>query len=750
MAKTPIQLRKVDLGLAERLDNVVESSYIDVPNTTIVNRAQIRDFANDLRPRLGVERLATEQLIASKESGIGGRQVFKIKNDLFDQMRFVGDFISSADEDGNYIENSAAFLDTDYTEITFYGTGLNILARPVTSTLNVDVDVDGSGSGSFTIFGDAVLNGRNYSTNQIWPVVSGLSQGLHTIKLTGQGGNTGGLRCYGFEILNESTTLDTTSGVAYKGADRRESALDSQAYDSNFEIEEGTPGTKGGHVSVYQDIDGSIKKAIRWTETSQLNLSSADHSNEELIRSYNWHEFGAGRSDDFSSVISTPQIDAAFTLNDGTTSLVGQTIRSTDGIHLLQTAAGDFYTFTFVGTGLDVISETTTGTCEIFIDGNSVGNFADLSTGIIPVVSGLPYGTHTVKFSRTNAADFSTIKDFLVYGPKKPTLPADAVELGDYFLMADFVTVASEGIDTIGTGVLRKSAQREFVYSGTWAFSGYPNPANVMGVDLRTSTATDFVQYTFFGTGIVLNFDTGGGADFTIDIDGTSDFSGVTTNLLSSGNSFNASTGTFTGNAVPGASISISGLSLGLHTFTMTSNASTNIISALDIITPIHTPSFDTEIEKQQIVGASGGGIRDQRQLVGKATLKTRAQQIEDGEIIFNADFSGFKPFLTAVTAPVFNSALARPYKSATGEWRLFLQGSFNHASDSDLDVNIPGIIFGSAVTVVTLASHTGSVSGRAFFSAGLQNINCQYSAGATSTIFNGDLPITGKPSWAV
>ena len=184
MAKTPIQLREIDLGLAERLDNVVESSYIDVPFTTITNRAKIRDFANDLRPRIGVERIGAQQAeILSNEVGPNGESVYSVENDLLDRVRFIGDISSNIDASGS----SIVLNTTDAAiEVTFYGTGLNILCRSLTVGPRVTyVTVDGGVEDTTNVYpvGSTVLDSRNYNQNQLSNAVSGLSQGLHTVRL---------------------------------------------------------------------------------------------------------------------------------------------------------------------------------------------------------------------------------------------------------------------------------------------------------------------------------------------------------------------------------------------------------------------------------------------------------------------------------------------------------------------------------------------------------------------------------------
>jgi len=772
MAKTPIQTQNIDQGLDERLDSVVESSYIDVPFTTITNRSKIRDFSNDLRVISPVERLyfgTDYEEVEDETFSIG--KVWKPKKDLLDRVRVFGDVDFVSGSTGNYVRiDLGVDEDGSALETVFYGTGLNLLVFALSATEIINVYVDGALQTSALDIGSesAVLAVRNYNTNSLVNVVSGLTPGLHTVRIEVDSTSVGSLHIYGLEFLNETATLNTNPGAAYKGADKRTSLANSQSYNSGFEIQEGTPGTKGGHVSVYQDSEGSIKKAIRWTETSQLNLASADHSNEELIKRLNPIEFGKGRTDDFSTLENTIR-DAAFTLDDGTTTLVGEDVRNITWDNLLQGGAADFYTLTFVGTGLDVISLNAYTDAEIIIDGISVGTLTpggvNLTPKTVPIVSGLPYGTHTVSFVRNPG--FIGVEYFLVYGPKKPTLPADAVELGDYFLMADFVANTTPGVNTISTGVLRKDSTRELIYvdgtGGTADWNlGSLTSTRIGGWQAQTDRLNAYMQYTFYGTGFDLRWVTGSNrsSDISVTLDGTAltaaNFPTATFSTYGTGISYNTGTGSLDQQDAAGeeAGFVVSGLPLGLYTVKFNNNVASSflLMDAIDIITPIHTPSFDTEIEKQQIIGASGGGVRDQRKLVGKATLKTRKQQIEDGEIQFTHDFSGAK--LNSVS-PGFAVTQGRfiPYKTANGVWRLMISYDCTHTAAISADVNIAGVEFrdlSSWNQALAAVSGAGSNNARAFTINGTGDIDHSFSANSNALIAAGDVELENKPTWAV
>ena len=71
--------------------NGVDVPLIDVPHTTIQNRAQIIDITNDLSVVGPTKRLVTQQSYRIQdEIGPNGELVFGVLGDKFNQIRFVG------------------------------------------------------------------------------------------------------------------------------------------------------------------------------------------------------------------------------------------------------------------------------------------------------------------------------------------------------------------------------------------------------------------------------------------------------------------------------------------------------------------------------------------------------------------------------------------------------------------------------------------------------------------------------------
>ena len=130
------------------------------------------------------------------------------------------------------------------------------------------------------------------------------------------------------------------------------------------------------------------------------------------------------------------------------------------------------------------------------------------------------------------------------------------------------------------------------VYSGTWIFEGF-SPTSNMAYQLYTTTNGGYVEYTFFGTGFELRgrAHSSYASNATITIDGDSNLSPHTTSAYGGFAFISEAAGTMRQDASDtfGSGLSVSGLSLGLHTVRITQNGTDSlVIETLDIITPIH------------------------------------------------------------------------------------------------------------------------------------------------------------------
>jgi len=597
------------------------TDMIAVPNTTIVGRARIPNLANDLRASLGVERIPVQSIMQlQNEFGASGEPVFAAVNDDRGLIRFVGGWYNTVNVYGVGV-TAPSSAPSSYVEVTFYGTGINLLFDGYSSS-GYYPTIDG-GTEQSVLAGptSAVISGRNYSPNVVLTSSSchGLSLGIHTVKFR----NAVNVSLMGFEILNANASgyININTGTAYaNGSKIVKSAASAIAYNT------GVTGTKGGRVVRYLNSDGTVGQAFQAVNAAAAYLTSADHANEEVVRPYNCKEFGAGRADVFS--LSFNSTARAFTLDDGTTTLVGNAVMGNDFI--TPVATNDFFVFTFVGTGLDItgraaVTTPTLSTYVYSIDGGSEVSFPVASITAkksFKVVSGLPYGTHTfkLKISALNSERMFWY-DFIVYGPKKPTIPATAVELCDYNVMADFIQNTTAGLETIATGVLRKTCTRELVYTGTWLAIGSPAPVSyVGGFETAGNTINNTMSLRFFGTGIDLRFATAGNRATNVSVQfddlaaTTENFPSLVSNVYG-GCAFSAGVlNQYDGAGFTGAGCRISGLPLGVHTVKFINNVALYfVINVIDIITPIHAVKSNLYADLQNTLPVGSCSLTDSR-----------------------------------------------------------------------------------------------------------------------------------------
>jgi hypothetical protein len=601
----------------------------------ITNRAPIVDISQDLKPRFGIERISAQAVqVIQTEFGSNGEPVFGIPNDTFNLVRLVGSgWVSQIDSDGPRPFSSNL---NDYVEIVFYGTGLNMLSSVASGAKDIRVTVDGGTEGTTTIR-PTIASGfsqRNYPYNLVCPAASGLALGIHTVKIRL---NSGNIDFEGFEILNQVSTgsslVTVNPGIAYSQGQK--SVLSAQ---STLAYNAAVVGTTGGRVVEYITLAGTRGQAFTQNATSPSYLTAASHTNEELARTYIPREFGAGRSDDFSLYTGNAQA-AAFTLDDGVTTLVASsgvalgTVVGNYSVIDVRGFSGYFVTLTFVGTGLDIgyvpsLSGTNTSTIyQVYVDGVSQGYVPATASvsGVLTnlkVASGLPYGTHTVQIlcNGSTTWDFC-IYNYKVYQPKTPSIPSGCVQLGSYNIMANYsATTGTQSALTISAGVLRKSALREFTYTGSWSGGALVQTSAIDGWIVRSTTNGDSLQFTFFGTGVEIGgYGVSTATTSTIQIDGSA-YTGtaVALNGTSGGGTaaWTPGTSTWTNDTGFGAKLQISGLTLGLHTLKLTTTATgsgLNITSA-DVITPLYSPKSNLYADFQNTLTVGSNSISDDRQ----------------------------------------------------------------------------------------------------------------------------------------
>lgn len=731
MTKAPFTLTEAQQSLVARHEPIVALPDITLPAadnggvaldpgfTEIQNRAPVKGLGQDLLPMFGVNRIQVQELQELyEEIGPNKETVHKPVNDKFNQIRFVGNVFSQIDARGVRIIFQSV---DDFVEVTFYGTGINVLYVGGLGGDDGRVRVDGGAESANIIPSTAAATGaRNYNTNNIVNMATGLSQGLHTVKLRHEAGT---LTIHGFEILNEVDDLTLPPGVAYIGGNKVEkTSTDTTPYDSDFENESGTDEDRGAHVLVYIDENGLVKKDVQWVPAEASSLSfggggftgnEADHSDEEKTAEHFWREFGAELGSDFSTLVNSGS-ERAFTLDDNITNLTADNAATNtfiDGVENL-TANTNFIRFTFVGTGLDIVGGANgQPSWDVTIDDTAIGNITtdgDSDTKLIRIVSGLPYGTHVVKFNR-NASAFG-LQKFIVYGPKTPDLPTGAAPLCDYFLMADFVANTGTNADDISDGVLRKHVLRESNLLGsTWAV-GSPFAEQIGGEHISQSNNGSSLDQTFFGTGVHHRFATNSGHTAIIVVELNSGSGFVTVNesnftingsgagpaitVTAHGGSFNTVSGNLSqvsGSRLEGSGLIIEGLALG--TYTLRQINAQNVFAefhSFDIITPIHAPKLNGPFTRQNTSRVGSQAIRDLRSFgsdcctpspaysaVGVVTEPVTAALIDkpngDTQVVFESDGKTPQTIIWSGTVRSVAGAGSGVFSS----FKLFVDGKF-------------------------------------------------------------------------
>jgi len=580
-------------------------------HSTVVGRATIPDIKNDLRASLGIERITVQQIMQlQNEFGSNGEPVCSVVNDDRGLIRFIGNWTNSIANSGT--APVGGVNGADYVEVTFYGTDLNVLIPYLDgSNRGYTVSVDGVGSTAVTVSGSLILVGNNsyYNPNIVVPLNLGLTLGVHTVKIryTNVVSYIGG-----FDIINSNASglMNINAGLAYIGGQKVLNAVvDSVHYSKDINNNALLPVGRGGRVVRYLKDDSTIGQAVQAVDAVSAYFPSADHTNEEMVRANSWREFGSGRpsNDDFATITTgAGNASRAYTLDDGTTTLVGVNIGidgSTSYLNYWDATAATWFVFTFVGTGLDIMFRELTNirVTNITIDNatNILLTQGTSANKLYKIASGLPYGTHVARlYAAPNSANPPTHCPitFYTYQPKKPTVPNTAVEICDYNVMATYVANTVCDGRYVGAGVLKKMARRELWYTGTWT-QGL-NTDVCGGWPLMTTTNGATAQLTFFGTGFDIRFysaATIGANAFQVSVDGSTNLTGFTTSFYGyAGHSlgFSAASGQMTGNSMSlDAGLSVSGLTLGVHKVLITYNnpsAAAFWLGSIDEVTPIH------------------------------------------------------------------------------------------------------------------------------------------------------------------
>lgn len=609
---------------------VDESNLVSVPGTQIINRAKIVDPSKNLSAHFGIERLSTRGLFEiQKEIEANGLRIFAVDGDDKGRIRCAGSWSAVSSADGSFIRTATV---GDYIEVTFLGTGLNLLSYVDSTQSGADfrVSIDGGSEGANICPAlSAVLDTRSGSANIILKAAAGLSHALHTVKIRCAAA-TAAMPIYGVEIVNQVSSISVSEGSAVvSGTKVLASSAQSIAHNSSV------TGTRGGRAVVYLNSDGTTGSSFAATDTSDKMWTNANHAQEDVSRWYHWREFGATRLDDFSNLTGSATGTLAFTLSDGTTTLSAVNPNVINGA--ISAALNGSITFTFIGTGLDFINPTT-GTnvpLTISVDGVSIiTNATSLTSRTYSVCSGLSYGVHTVKFSfGATGTVFPAISRFVVFEPKKPAIPTGCLEIADYNVLANVSPKTSAGIDSSAVGSISKMATREITYVGSW--NAALSASYRGGWYIQSNVQSAYLEYSFFGTGfdfrtvratdqssnitVRLTNSSGTMVDLNASYPNAASIRMGTYGGLSFGGSSNADVALSSatnnvlncnGAASLGSGFYIKDLPLGYYTVRLTQSAATATntyltTSGFDIFTPVHSQrNASRNVQNELTVGS--------------------------------------------------------------------------------------------------------------------------------------------------
>ena len=388
----------------------------------------------------------------------------------------------------------------------------------------------------------------------------------------------------------------------------------------------------GGRVVKWVDSDGTIKTSVTMmprnaqnigttqsneitdvssTNSHTINFSddAVEHSLSEVAKTFHVKEFGNGSANGTItgsypdvSMLDGNNRDIAYVMDDGCTSLSGTnggtSHNATLNINGFVHYDSDYAYFTFIGTGVSITGATWDGTARY--------NLA--------IAQNLPYGTHIYKIDRNttnttkhfiDGVELSSvsqgsghmISEITFHQPKRPPIPEDSVILADYMLMADYVKSATGGVN-ISKGIRLVSASRDMLHdtsSGSFGTCFTPNtnyqPFGVIGAFTTADQSAGVIKSKLptFGTQFEIRQHNNLGDHFVdgsaVDHTNSSSHSGAYDTLTTQDNP----------------------LSLGLYTFESRNNASYHNITALGVVTPIHTSfhyqSFETPFLHELIGG---------------------------------------------------------------------------------------------------------------------------------------------------
>jgi hypothetical protein len=692
-ASDPQQITNVQKQLGT-YSATVEVNTIVVPSTSIQNRAKIPDLANDLKVHFGTDRFSVSGLkYLPSENGTGGRRVFKPDTDDLDLVRFAGSWTTGVPERGFGVRSNTQ---NDYLEITFYGTGLNLLTASGAGALDIRCSIDGGAEGANVyLTNSAPLHVDSFTqTNNVINITKGLALGIHTAKIRLSVLGTEPFTVYGHEIFCEKSVITVNPGTAYYSGKKytNQNAVEI-SHNSNFENQSLTNelSTTGGRVVICLKSNGQVAKLLRGCGNTPKYAELADHSNEEIVKNIHWREFGGSASDGTLRPlrsVSSANNEYHAVLTDGSTGVSGRALgygAMNDHDYISTTSTGELQFF-FIGTGLDLLMvDNTAGSFgfTLMVDGVSEGvqSYTITESGrpvLRKIVSGLPYGMHSVRLTSFTGIQ-SGVRAISVYAPKKPEIPSGYVELGEYNALGDYQESALPY--GFSKGVIGKTALNEVCFFGTGWATNYSTTSMYRRIAAVTGSGTKGLEYNFFGDSFEIEGRTNTTIaplpHWTVEIDGVPYTGAAST---SNGAVWDAPNSAFYPNISQTGRLHITGLTMSHHKVKLTAANLGGWALTVNNVThrnPVHATA--TKSGYENIVGPLVGStsIGDLRNLstVPEKTRITEATYV-------NGTFWG-EAGTSSTTGTLLNGMIAGIY-SRTGKISIDFSGTFKSANDTN------------------------------------------------------------------
>ncbi|WP_244163276.1 glycoside hydrolase family 27 protein [Paenibacillus pectinilyticus] len=324
---------------------------------------------------------------------------------------------------GDYMDDvHYTSTNNDYVEYTFQGTGIDMVTEKDASQGNVDIYVDG-------VFKQTVstYNASRLAQQTVYSI-TGLSNGSHTIKGVKKTGTYMLLDKLNFTVAAPIQVNDTDTGITYTGTwnlssgrgfgDYNDDVHWTQTNNDYFQytftgtginlISEKDPSQ--GNIDIY--VDNVFKQTVSTYNASRLaqqtvysisGLSNGSHTIKGVKTSGTFMlldklSFTGGTKIQYNDTDPGITYSGAWSLNSGR----GFGDYNND-VHFTQTN-NDYYQFTFTGTGIDLITEKSTGqgNMDIYVDNVlqqtvSAYNASLLSQQTLFSISGLSNTSHTLK-----------------------------------------------------------------------------------------------------------------------------------------------------------------------------------------------------------------------------------------------------------------------------------------------------------------------------------------------------------------